>query len=271
MKIGIVGLGMVGEAVAFGLRRINHEVIGFDIDPAKGAEDFDAVCEAHVAFICVPTPNFEGRCDTRAVEQVVTRFARRGYPRLLVIKSTVPPGTTDELQGRFPNLRLAFCPEFLRERARFSDFVENQDVCIAGVYSEKHADLLRVVHGPLPKHFVAMKPKEAELAKYFVNCFNAYRINFANAFADVCKQVGADYKTIKDAVVLRGDTRSSYLESNEQTRAFGGACLPKDTQAFARYVQDLGLLTGLFNTIVTENDRVKNSLISYKYTKRDVA
>jgi UDPglucose 6-dehydrogenase len=244
---------MVGEAVAFGLRRVGHEIIVSD--PAKG--HYGDILSTEMIFICVPTPGLpDGACDTSIVEHVV-RVMRdvEGYSGLLVIKSTVTPGTTDRLY-RLLATPLAFCPEFLRERARFSDFCDNHEVCIAGVYHAAHADMIREAHGSLPKHFIEMTPIEAELTKYFVNCFNAYRVNFANAFYEVCRAVGAHYETVMRAAVKRAGVPSDYLVANEQTRAFGGSCLPKDTAALASFVASLDLKTELFRHIVAENDRV---------------
>ncbi len=255
MKIGVIGLGMVGEAVAYGLRRIGHEVVGYDIDPAKKGEPLPSLLLAKLIFVCVPTPSLaSGACNVDIVHGVLVELAQLKYHGLVVIKSTVPPGTTDACRRAY-SLRLAFCPEFLRERARFSDFVDNHDLCIAGAFNEKDADLIRQAHGSLPKHFVWMTPTEAELAKYFVNCFNGYRVNFANAFYDVCQKLNAHYPTIKDAVCKRTGMTGDYLTCNEQTRGFSGACLPKDTKAFATFVKTLGLETPLFERIVLNNER----------------
>ncbi len=256
MRIGVIGLGMVGEAVAYGLRRIGHDVRGFDVNADKATHSYREILFTELAFICVPTPNSpDGRCDASSVGMALDRLGGSGYRGLAVIKSTVPPGTTEAFSRNIIGLRLAFCPEFLRERARFSDFVENQELCIAGVYNKNDADLIRQAHGDLPKHFAVMTPTEAELAKYFVNCFNGYRVNFANAFYDVCQAVGADYTTIKDAVTKRSGITPDYLTCNEQTRGFGGACLPKDTAAFAQFIKTLGFVSPLFDMIVTENHR----------------
>lgn len=264
MKIGIIGLGMVGEAVAFGFRRIGHEVIGYDTDLAKGGGSWESLLATEMVFICVPTPLKNFRCDTTIVADVVKRLRSSNYTNLVVIKSTVPPGTTEALATS--GLWMAFCPEFLRERARFSDFVDNHELCIAGVdkFPEAATELIRKVHGALPKHFVVMRSCEAELAKYFVNCFNAYRVNFANAFYDVCKHLGTDYTVVQDAVCQRSGITPDYLMANQQTREFGGACLPKDAQAFASFVGELGLATGLFAQIVLENERVKQGLIQVR-------
>lgn len=262
MKIGIIGMGMVGGAVAFGLRRIGHEIIGYDTNPDMECGDFDKILDTQLVFVCVPTPlNEIYKCDTSIVESAVQKLMDNFYNGLIVIKSTVPPGTTDKLIAKHKP-GIAFCPEFLRERARFYDFYENMELCIAGTHSLGHYSLIWEAHGSIPKHFVMMKPAEAELAKYFVNCFNAYRINFANAFFDVCSEMGADYYKIKDAVMHRQDTKSAYMDSNPAFREFGGVCLPKDTLAFASFVNDLGLYTALFANIVVENGRVKRNLVT---------
>jgi UDPglucose 6-dehydrogenase len=260
MKIGIIGLGMVGESVAFGMRRVGHHVVGYDINPKRTETTFDKVLDTDLIFVCVPTPTTDGFCNASTVRQVLDDLDGARYRGLVVIKSTVPPGFTAGMHVSRRHLQLAFCPEFLRERARFTDFVDHQELCIAGVFpsvqAEVQVELIKQAHGTLPKNFVVMTPTEAELSKYFVNCFNAQRVVFANAFYDVCRRVGANYTTIKNAVTLRSGIGPDYLTCNEQTREFGGACLPKDTLAFSRFVRQLDVATKVFDMIVEENNRV---------------
>ncbi len=254
MKVGVVGVGKVGGAISFGFQRIGHAVLQHDVKLDTRLKD---ILSAPIIFICVPTPpSPDGSCVTHYVKAVVRDLSMAEYRGLIVIKSTVPPGTTDSLQA-LP-LRLAFCPEFLRERAAFSDFVENNDVCISGVYRDEDAELIEQAHGSLPKAFVRMRPLEAEFCKYFCNTFNALRIVFANQFYDVCRAAGADYSVIKDAMVKRHNIGDHYLECNEQFRAFGGSCLPKDTAGFAAFVRGLGIDAPLFNHIVQLNERLSD-------------
>jgi UDPglucose 6-dehydrogenase len=256
MKIGVVGVGKVGSAISFGFMRIGHEVLQHDIKLQTRLKD---VLLAPLVFVCVPTPPApDGSCVTKYVEDVVDDLRAAEYRGLIVIKSTVPPGTTDRLhKHRTGFVSLAFCPEFLRERAADSDFVENNDVCISGVYRDADAELIEAAHGSLPKSFVRMRPLEAEFCKYFCNTYNAMRIVFANQFYEVCKAAGADYTIVKNAVVKRHDIIDRYLECNEQVRAFGGSCLPKDTDAFAVYVADLGFNQSLFQFICWYNEGLK--------------
>lgn len=266
MKIGIIGVGKVGSAISFGFQRIGHEILQHDVKLQTKLKD---VLTATVVFVCVPTPQLaDGNCSNLTVYDVVRDLAAAEYWGLIVIKSTVTPGTTDNLQSMYPKLNLAFCPEFLRERAAFSDFVENNDVCISGTFNKTDADLIEQAHGSLPKHFARMRPLEAEFCKYFCNTFNAMRIVFANQFYEVCKSVGADYSVIKNAVVKRQNIGDYYLECNEQFRAFGGSCLPKDSAGFAAFVRGLGIDAPLFDQIVSINARINETSELVRFSRR---
>lgn len=262
MRVGIIGVGKVGSAVQHGLTRIGHEVSIYDVKmPETSLKD---VLPAEVIFISVPTPQrADGSCDTSIVEKIVGELAAERYRGLITIKSTVEPGTTDRLAKKYPELRLAFCPEFLRERAMYVDFVENHDVCIIGSYNAVDAELLKEVHGSLPKAHAVVTPTEAEFAKYFLNVFNALRIVYANQFYDLCKAAGADYNKVKNAIVKHRNVSDVYLDANEQFRGFGGACLPKDTSALANYARrilgDQNL--SIFDGIVEINKRYKTTVL----------
>lgn len=257
MNIGILGLGVVGSAVQNGLLHIGQAVRGYD--PKQPDTKFEDVLDTEVCFICVPTPtDAEGRCNTSIVEEVLTRLADAKYKGVATIKSTVPPGTTEAFAKKFSSLRVAFCPEFLRERVALGDFLERHDLCAIGAYKDEDYEAIKSAHGSIPQQFVRLSPTEAELLKYFSNVYNALRIVFANEFYEVSKAVGADYSKIKAAVVMRPGIPDQYLEVNDNMRGFAGVCLPKDTRALATFVKDIGLgHLKLFETIVEENAKFK--------------
>jgi UDPglucose 6-dehydrogenase len=259
MNIGIIGLGVVGSAVKNGLEKIGHTVYVFDTKFADSS--LADVLQTDVCFLSLPTPPREdGSCDISVVEGTLRDLEASEYQGLAVIKSTVEPGTTDRLSKEL-KISLAFCPEFLRERAAYTDFAENHDVLVIGTYTDAHHDLIKDAHGSLPKNVFRMSPLEAELAKYFSNVYNALRITFANEFYDVCRALGADYGKIKHAMVHRQNIEDAYLDCNENFRGFGGVCLPKDTKALAALVRKLGLDLKLFETIVEENAKFKRTVL----------
>jgi UDPglucose 6-dehydrogenase len=258
MQIGIIGIGVVGAAVKHGLEKISQTVRAYDIKYPESS--LDDVLDTELCFVCVPTPSMaDGACDTSIVEQTIRNLTEKNYRGLVVIKSTVTPGTTDRL-AKSTTLRLAFCPEFLRERAAFTDFVENHDVCVIGANTPEDFALVRDAHGTLPKKVVHVTPLEAELSKYFSNVYNALHIIFANEFYEVTKALGGDYTRIKNAMVNRATVNDVYLDCNENFRGFGGVCLPKDTAAFAALVKQMGLDLKLFELIVDENKKFKKTV-----------
>lgn len=263
MKIGIIGLGLVGKAIRHGFVREGHDVPVYDIAlPETSLKD---ILHTDLTFVCVPTPPTpEGLCDTSIVEKVVGEVDSLQYRGLLVIKSTVEPGTTDKLAKRYPNVRLAFCPEFLREKATYTDFVEQHDVCVVGVYNEKDFETIKQAHEPFPRAYAQVTPLEAEFCKYFLNVFNALRIVYANQFYDVVKAAGADYRKIKNAITKHRVVPPVYLDCNENFRGFGGSCLPKDTSAFAQYAKKMlgeRQQLSLFEGIVEINKRYTQTVL----------
>jgi UDPglucose 6-dehydrogenase len=262
MKIGIIGLGLVGKAIRHGFVRMGHEVPAYDIKlPDTSLKD---VLNTDLTFVCVPTPKTaDGSCDTSIVENVVGEVNDAGYEGLLVIKSTVEPGTTDKLAKRYPKLRLAFCPEFLREKATYTDFVEQHDVCIIGAYNVADFEVVKLAHDPFPQNYAHVTPLEAEFSKYFLNVFNALRIVYANQFYDVVKAAGADYQKIKNAITKHRVVPPVYLDCNENFRGFGGSCLPKDTSAFAAYMRKMlpNSDLSIFEGIVEINKRYNQTVL----------
>ena len=258
MKIGIVGLGLVGSAVRYGLEKLGHEILVHDVKLSTSIED---VYPAEVVFICVPTPSLDsGECDTSIVEGIVSELNKLSFNGLVSIKSTVIPGTTTRLIKKFPDLRICFVPEFLRERCAEVDFVENHDVCIIGTQNNSSYNLIKEAHGSLPKKFIQVTETEAELSKYFNNVYNATLITFANNFYELCQKIGANYTNVKNAIVNRSHISDLYLDCNNNFRGFGGVCLPKDTNALRFLSKTLDTPGCLFETLIEDNKKYKTTV-----------
>lgn len=270
MRIGIVGSeGIVGSACKFGFEKVGHDVFYHDL---KLGTSIKNVLGADIIFICVPTPTREdGTCDISIVENIIEQIINRDLEkaetknRIIAIKSTISPGTTELFSSRYKDLRFAFVPEFLRERCAISDFTENHDVCIIGTDSEEIFDKIKNVHGKLPKKFVRLSPTEAEFVKYFANAFNAMRVVFANSLYEICKKYGVDYTVIKDAATNINHIPHNYLECNENMRGFGGMCLPKDLKVLTKMSEGTGV--EFFKHILRENEKYKKTV--FKGMRKD--
>jgi len=252
MKIGIVGLGIIGSACKFGFEKLGHKVLVHDIIMETKLED---LINCEIIYICVPTPsNEDGSCNTSIVEQVVLDMNKLSYSGVVAIKSTVKPTTTQNLIEQ-TDLKICFVPEFLRERCAITDFTENHDLLAIGTESEDVFNLVKKCHGIYPKNIVQLKPTEAELLKYYSNVYNAIKITFANEIYEICQKLNVNYNDIKNAFIKRGTTKDIYLDVNENFRGYAGMCLPKDTKALNSLVRELGLDLDLFYIIDKENDK----------------
>ena len=253
MKIGIVGVGVVGGACRFGFELLGHDVSVHDLKLDTKLLDLIS-CDV----LCVPTPSLpDGSCDTSIVESVISELNQANYNGIVSIKSTVVPGTTKKLNDN-TNLEICFVPEFLRERCAVTDFTENHDVCIIGTDSDETFEILKQCHGSFPQKFVKLTPTEAEFCKYFNNVYNAMLIIFANSFYEVCDSMGVNYTNIKNAIVNRNHINGNYLECNKNFRGFGGMCLPKDTAALARLSRKTKV--DFFDNLLKENSKYKTTV-----------
>jgi UDPglucose 6-dehydrogenase len=260
MNIGIIGLGIVGSAVKYGLEKLGHTIFVHDI---KFNTNVEIVLNTEVCFICVPTPsNEDGSCNTTIVEKVVGELQDNNYNGIIALKSTVKPETTEKLIKQYinKNNKICFVPEFLRERCAIADFTENHDICIVGTHSNDIFEKIKLCHGHYPKQFFKLIPTEAELCKYFNNNYNTTLVTFANSFYEICKACNADYGKIKNVMVNRGHITDIYLDANENFRGFGGPCLPKDCKAMAQLCEEKNLSVKFFHDLLEENHKYKTTV-----------
>ena len=253
MKIGIIGLGVVGRAIMDGLKQIGQEVVFYDTKIS--ASTINDVIDSELVFICVPTPTNNNYCDTSIVELVIDSLIINNYQGIIAIKSTVAPGFTQSLIEKYDNDRICFVPEFLRQRCAFDDFYNNHDVLVIGTSNKSVFEKIKVAHGTIPKQIAHVSPIEAEIVKYFNNVHNAMEIVFANAVYEMTSSLGANYQNVFDAVTKRRNINPSYLRCSDQFKGYGGACLPKDLAAWAILAKDLGVNVELFDAIINDNKR----------------
>lgn len=252
-QLGVIGVGWVGSQH----KRYFEEILGYrvgtnlhldDIDPTRRAGDIE---KADVIFITVPTPRNpkDGSCDTTIVEAAVSRI--RGQ-KIVVVKSTVPPGTTERLQRTYPKHKFLFNPEFLTESRAWEDMLR-PDRQIVG-FTAQSMDAAQLVLSLLPKapfmspwgmntyHPIRITATEAELIKYAGNVYFAHKVNWANALAKAAEKVHADYENVRMGMAADYRIGDSHLDVfHGGYRGFGGYCLPKDLDGFMHFARAHGL------------------------------
>jgi GDP-mannose 6-dehydrogenase len=303
MKVAVIGLGYVGTVTAACLAANGHEVAGVDTDTAKVAEiragrspvaepglaDLvrGAVAEGRLtattscreamdgtvlSLVCVGTPALvDGATDLSHVRKAVGQIAAaleeaRSAPsreHTVVIRSTVPPGTTEDvvlpaLAASRAHQRLkvtaGMCPEFLREGSGIADFYGAPFV-VAGTRDPHAAQAMASLFGFLPAPVHVVPPRVAESLKYACNAFHATKVSFANEVSRVLRPLGVDAREVMSLLCADGvlSISAAYLRPGF---AFGGSCLPKDLRSLLQVARvhgaDLPLLAGA----LASNERV---------------
>ena len=240
MNIGIIGQGYVGTAVKEVFSK-HYEVDTYDLDKVKCSVDYleDLVELTNIIFICVPTPmKKDGSCDTSIVEAVVKDIndmvvSRNVSGRIVAIKSTIPPGTTNRLNKECKNISVIFNPEFLTE-ANFIDDFKNQNRIIIGGERPSTTKLRQVYSLVFPNaKIVKTGSKTAEMVKYMTNTFLATKVSFANEMKMICDGLDIDYDKVVEYSTYDERLGKSHwaVPGPDGKLGFGGSCFPKDINA----------------------------------------
>jgi UDPglucose 6-dehydrogenase len=265
-KVGIIGRGFVGGAMYENFKDCFEVAVWDSVEEKRTLNSFESFVDwSDIIFVCVPTPMKEnGECDTSIVKDVVAKIANLDRRKYVVIKSTVTPGTTEELAERH-NMVIGFNPEFLTEANSYNDF-RHQPLIILGaddtglgtvmaqLYYEFNTKVDNVAH------VIQRSTKEAELFKYLANCFLATKVIFANEFKKLCDKVSVDYGRIAEIAVL--DKRLGHthwrVPGPDGKLGFGGSCFPKDTSALINYADSYGSTLWLLTEATYINDEIRD-------------
>jgi len=251
-SIGIIGRGFVGSAVEFGFSAqtgCNNIVVKiYDKDPLKSVNTLEeTVNESDIIFLSVPTPsNEDGSINLDILEAALTDVSRvnTNANNIVLIRSTVVPGTTRKFQNQFPNLRLVFNPEFLTERSAKFDFINQSRIVLGGEYeyTSKVADLYKQRFGET-QLVIQTNFETSELIKYMSNCYFAMKVSFLNEMKLVSDACGARWEDAKEGFVRDGRIGHSHMNvpGHDGKLGFGGSCFPKDIQAMIAFGEHHGI------------------------------
>ena len=249
-KIGIIGRGFVGSAVEFGFSAqtgCDAIVKVFDKDPKISLHSLtETINESDFIFVSVPTPsNSDGSINIDILHSVLSDINQiNNSDNIILIRSTITPGTTRKFEKEFPKLKFVFNPEFLTERSAKYDFINQSRFILGGdkVYTSKVASLFKWRFGhSIP--VIETNFETAELIKYMNNCFFATKVSFLNEMKLISDQIGSDWDVAVEGFQRDGRIGHSHLSvpGPDGKLGFGGSCFPKDIQAIIDFAQKLDI------------------------------
>ena len=233
MKIGIIGYGVIGNALSKWLEENNSDAKVLISDPPKGVNDDISNCDAYFIQIHIPTEE-DGTQNLNALINIINSLP---IDKCIWIRTTILPGTTEKI-SKLTGRNVHHMPEFLSERTAIEDF-KQQPMIFTG-----NVELLEKIF-PGKKH-IDMTSAEAEMVKYAHNVFGALKVTYFNCIYDICKKEGLDYQKVREGVL--GSTYindvHTQVPGQDGKYGYGGKCFPKDVDAFEKLYHDepIGML-----------------------------
>jgi UDPglucose 6-dehydrogenase len=234
----------------------------------------DVITRSEVICVAVPTPmRKDGSCYTGFLEEVLQNIAATAKKVerdldsfVVVIKSTVYPGFTEEMQDRHLPMRIVFSPEFLTEANSVEDFKTTNRIIVGGDHDDAlvvckyfaEADLKMVESGR--RLILYTSPTTAELVKLFSNGILATKVIFCNEMYDICEKLGVNYEDVRQLAVLddrigAGHTRVPGPLNN--MRGYDGSCFPKDINNLRSFAKKIGVAERLFSAVIDRNNDLR--------------
>ena len=279
ITIGIIGNGFVGNAtLLFGNsgKSLNIETLVYDRDENKCVPKgtvLKDLLKTNLIFICVPTPMSEtGECYLHIAESVVQKLKDLNYKGFIILRSTVPVGTSERLD-------CYFSPEFLTEKNYKQDFIHNKD-WIFGIPEgkcDKEAETFKLLIQSLLTtskeegnieydscYFVTTK--EAEMIKLMKNCFLATKVGFCNEMFEFCEKWEINYENVRHLVVKDERIGSSHTQvpGHDGRKGFGGTCFPKDMNNLNFEMNKIGMKSFIIKNAIERNEKVDRNEQDWK-------
>ena len=277
--IGIIGIGILGTAILETLKIFNVSVKCYD--KYKNFESrIDNLLDCKFIFLCLPTPyisnaeckvedkvegNMEGYNKTE-LYNVISELDTYKYNGIIVIKSTIEPGTTEHISNLYPNLKIIHNPEFLTSRTATNDFLYQSHIVLGISRKEQHHENnYEIILRFYKRYFSDAKisictSTESECMKIACNAFYSTKIQFFTEIKLLCDCLDTDYNNVKNLLLDNGwiNPMHTNVPGHDGKLSFGGSCFPKDIQALNSFMKHLCAPNQVINAVVEENKKMRD-------------
>ena len=264
MRISVVGLGFVGKAIYDVFKELGCDTYGYDIVLEISKNSFEECLQSNIIFLALPTPynSSTKSFELSYIKETLQQLRNSNYKGVVVLKSTLVPGSTLSLIEEFKSLTIIHNPEFLKAKSAKTDF-RNQSQIILG-YESQHKKSVEVVKSFYQHYFPntkisLCKTQESESIKIFLNSFYAVKIQYFNELYLTCQKVGMDFSSITQMMINnnRVNPSDTNVPGPDGKLSYGGYCYPKDTNALNEFMKKNNIPNEVLNACIQERNNMR--------------
>lgn len=267
--IGFIGLGFVGSATKASFEKhFKTEVLEIikEKNTVRSVEDLAEKCK--VIFVALPTPvASDGSLDMTTINKIFADLNHHNLKNIVVLKSSVPPGTTKSLSEKFTNIKFVFNPEFLTESNAVSDFANQTKVILAG--EKEYVDIVKGLYQVVFPEIDIYETNytTAEMVKFTINCFLATKVSFFNEIYQACQKLDVDFDEMRELALTdkRIGVSHSKVPGPPGTRdvgllGWGLSCFKGNLQILIDTFKKIGVKPTMLTATIEKNKEVRPSL-----------
>lgn len=265
ITLGIIGYGFVGQAVAGGFSRasLGKDTIRWYDKFKESAPIKEVIDKSEFIFVALPTPmkKDESGIDLSIIDEMMPEITKYtdGTDKIIVLKSTITPGTTAKYEKLYQKSKFCFNPEFLTEANFIEDFMNAERTIIGATNDLVSRRVAVIFRQRFPKTIIFQTdPTTAEVVKYFANAFLSMKVTFANFFYDYCQKLGIKYEEMKKMAAVDHRIGDTHLDVTTN-RGFGGKCFPKDLVAIIGEFKAQGVDSEILEAMWQYNKKIRKT------------
>ena len=275
MIISIVGLGFVGTAIKECLVKKNIlEIIIYDKYKNNGIGSIDDCLKSDIMFLCLPTVYdiSTKEYDLKPIIENLNILNEKNYKGIVVIKSTLMPGTTQNLQIKYSNLNLCHNPEFLSAKTAREDFMNQKHIILGKTDNKKLNNLFNFYKKYWPVAEISISSSdESEAAKLGCNCFYSVKIQFFNELFMMCKKQNMDFIRVRDMMLKNEwiNPMHTKVPGTDGKLSYGGLCFPKDTNALSSHLNNLSIPGKVLDATIEERNLMRDDNFNINFSLKN--